>query len=334
MPPAGAVPQRARFPRYGGHTIAKKAADQRRRIPGQGARPLAPLALPTALLSQRGGGCASPCYPLPLLLSEGCIGRPSGSLCRPPTYGAQPAILVVATGKNSCRWTHIAEFVVVVVRLPVGRRPFAGGLGIVPASRVDAVEVRPQRRQVAAPVRLQPRAELVDLTPGGRNHLRRVEPGLVRRLVEGVAVQLIVGAVLLAEPLVLVDRVRVGLVVRVARLLRQAGCRPAPGLEQGLEGFGLSCPGLYSGIGQLGDALRRIRPLHVRRPPLRSRTLPPERRTYFPTLAEGATPFHPACDSVLTAHRFESLSRRGRMARRTTASAADLTPPPCQCSSR
>ncbi len=107
MPPAGAVPQRARFPRYGGHTIAKKAADQRRRIPGQGARPLAPLALPTALLSQRGGGCASPCYPLPLLLSEGCIGRPSGSLCRPPTYGAQPAILVVATGKNSCRWTPL-----------------------------------------------------------------------------------------------------------------------------------------------------------------------------------------------------------------------------------
>ena len=39
---------------------------------------------------------SGPCYPLSLLLSEGGIGRPSGSLCHPPTSEAQPAILIVA----------------------------------------------------------------------------------------------------------------------------------------------------------------------------------------------------------------------------------------------
>ena len=98
------------------------------------------------------------------------------------------------------RLGQAAEFVVVVVGLPVGRFALPWRLGVAPASRIDPVEVTPQSWQVAAPVGFQSRPEFFDLRGAGRNYCWRTGRRLVRGLVDGVLV---------------------GLVVRVTRCLRR-----------------------------------------------------------------------------------------------------------------
>ena len=92
-------------------------------------------------------------------------------------------------------------------------------------------------------VGLQPRAEMLDLRAAGWGHFRRV----CRGLVEGP----------LAEILLLRDRVRIGLVVRVAPgPVRRSWHHPAQ--DRGLGGArcGKSLPGLYTGTKESSDILR------------------------------------------------------------------------------
>ena len=139
------------------------------------------------------------------------------------------------------RLNQIAHPVVVVVRLPVWRLALPGWLGVAPVRRVDPVEVGPQRRQVPTPMGLQPRTELLDLGGAGWGHLGQVGRRLVRDLAKDAFGELIVGLRLLAETLVLLDRVRIGLVVRVTGCLR----RELPGTQREAVGKGQKNTGCH-----------------------------------------------------------------------------------------